>query len=232
MDALSGVAVRERALVLDDVLVVADLHVGRGSASNVELPVGDGNDMVDRLSSLCDEFDPETVVVAGDLLHSFESVPRGVEHTLSGLREVTEATETELVVTPGNHDTMLDTVWSGSTTPEYRVEGSDTVVCHGHVEPEMQADRYVLGHDHPTVAIEGTRLPCLLVGEEVYCGSDIVVLPSFNRLVRGVEINEMGTSDFMSPLVRSVDSLAPVVHDQNAGETLTFPALGEFRHRL
>jgi len=232
MDALSGVAVRERAALLDDVLVVADLHVGRGSASNVELPVGDGADMVQRLESLCTEFDPETVVIAGDLLHSFETVPRQVETTLAGLRKGVRDIGAEMVVTPGNHDTMLDAVWSGPTTPEYEIEGGETVICHGHVEPETDADRYIVGHDHPTITIEGQRLVCHLAGDSVYRGSDLLMLPSFNRLVRGVEVNEMRSADFMSPLVREADALAPVLRDTDADETLPFPPLGKFRYRL
>lgn len=232
MDALSDVTVRERAIVIDDVLVIADTHVGRGSASNVELPVGDGVDMVDRLEELCVEFDPETVVVAGDLLHSFETVPRKAESTLDALRKVTVEAGTALVVTPGNHDTMLDAVWSGPTTPEYALSSTETVICHGHVEPETDADRYIVGHDHPTISIEGQRLPCVLAGDGVYRGADLLVLPSFNRLVRGVEVNEMTAPDFLSPLVRDADALAPVVRDVSTQETLTFPPLGEFRHRL
>lgn len=234
MDALSGVTVRERALYLDGTLVVADLHVGRGAASNVELPVGDGTDAVERLESLCAEFDPETVVIAGDLLHSFETVPRRVDATLAGVRSVARDAGAEVTVTPGNHDTMLDAVWNGPTTPEFTVEngGERTVVCHGHVEPETDADRYVVGHDHPTISIEGRRLPCVLAGDGVYEGADLLVVPPFNRLVRGVEVNDMRGSDFLSPLVRDANALAPVVRDTEAGETLTFPPLGEFRHRL
>ena len=230
MDALDGVTFRDRALLLSDVLVIADLHVGRGSTSRVTLPVGDGTEMIERLETLCERADPEVVVVAGDLLHSFETVPRRIESTLTGVREVAQDAGATVVVTPGNHDTMLDSVWSGRTDPEYRI--GDTVVCHGHVEPETEAQRYVVGHDHPTISIEGRRRPCFLVGHGVYRGSDLVMLPSFNRLVSGVEVNELSASEFLSPLVRDVDALAPVVRDEDAGETLTFPPLGEFRHRL
>lgn len=234
MDVLSDVIVRERAVYVAGTLVVADLHVGHGSASNVELPVGDGTDMVERLESLCEEFEPETVVVAGDLLHSFETVPRRVDTTLAGVRSAARDVGAAVTVTPGNHDTMLDTVWNGSTTPEFVIEGAEpeTVVCHGHVEPEFNAGRYVIGHDHPTISIEGQRIPCLLAGDGVYEGADLLVLPSFNRLVRGVEVNDMRAADYMSPLVRDADALAPVLRDTTARETLTFPLLGEFRHRL
>ncbi|SDK08355.1 putative phosphoesterase [Halovenus aranensis] len=231
MDALSAVSVRDRAIYLDGILVVADLHVGRGSASNVEFPVGDGTEMVERLAGLCDEFEPETVVFAGDLLHSFRTVPRQVEATVEGLCAAARDAGADTLVTPGNHDTMLDAVWSGETTAECQITG-ETVVCHGHAAPTADAERYIVGHDHPTITIEGKRRPCLLAGDDVYDGADLLMLPSFNRLVRGVEINDMGASDFMSPLVRDVDALAPVVRDTTAEETLTFPVLGELRHRL
>jgi putative SbcD/Mre11-related phosphoesterase len=228
LDALDGVTVADRALVLGDVLVLADLHVGRGPASNVDLPVGDGSDMLGRFEALLAAHDPGEVVVAGDLLHSFRTVPRTVEDVVAGLVAAAREAGARLVVTPGNHDTMLDYVWSGPTAGAYRV--GDTVVCHGHVEPDAAAGRYVVGHDHPTITIEGRRRPCLLAGEGVYRGADVLVLPAFNRLLRGVEVNGMAASDFMSPLVIDADAFAPVVVDGD--EPLVFPPLGEFRHRL
>jgi len=230
MEALSDVTLCDRAVLLGDVLVLADLHVGRGAASNVELPVGEGEDMVRRFEALCQALNPEEVVVAGDLLHSFQSVPGPVDETLSGLRAAAREVGARVVVTPGNHDTLLDAVWSGPTTEEYRV--GETIICHGHVEPSAEAERYVIGHDHPTITIEGQRRHCYLTGDGVYEGVDLLMLPSFNRLVRGVEINGMRAADFMSPLVSDADALAPIVRDEDADETLEFPPLGSFRHRL
>jgi len=230
MDALTGITLRDRAALVDDVLVLADLHVGRGESSAVDFPVGDGSDMVERFGALVDALEPREVVVAGDLLHSFRTVPATVRQTVDGLRDAARDAGARMVVTPGNHDTMLDSVWPGPTPAEYRLDG--TVVCHGHVEPEADAaDRYVVGHDHPTISIEGRRRPCYLAGDAVYRGADLLVVPSFNRLVRGVEVNGMSAGDFMSPLVRDADALAPLVRD-GTGETLRFPPLGEFRHRL
>jgi putative SbcD/Mre11-related phosphoesterase len=230
MAPLEGCRVHDRAVLVDDTLVLADLHVGRGAASNVELPVGEGADMVERFEQLCARFDPAEILVAGDLLHSFDTVPRLVESTLGGLKAAARERGARLVVTPGNHDTMLDTVWSGETPAEYRI--GETVVCHGDVEPEADAERYVVGHDHPTITIEGQNRPCYLAGEGVYRGADLLMLPSFNRLVAGVPVNEMSSSDFMSSLVTDADALSPLVWDDEAGDALRFPPLGEFRHRL
>ncbi|WP_436900882.1 metallophosphoesterase [Halovenus halobia] len=230
MSALSGISVRDLAVTLEDVLVVADLHVGRGAASNVELPVGDGDQMVERFADLCVACEPSEVVIAGDLLHSFQTVPGPVRNTLGGLKQAARDVGARIVVTPGNHDTMLDTVWAGPVEAEY--SHGETVVCHGHVEPERDAERYIIGHDHPTIEIEGQRRPCVLAGEDVYNGADVIMLPSFNDFVRGVRVNDMRASEFMSPLVTDADAFAPIVRDRDARETLEFPPLGAFRHRL
>ncbi|MDS0277095.1 metallophosphoesterase [Halomicroarcula sp. S1AR25-4] len=220
----------DRALVVDDTLVVADLHVGRGTGGNLEFPVGSGTDVGERFRSLVERHDPETAVVAGDLLHSFRTVPRTVEDTVAGLKAACRDGGARLVVTPGNHDTMLDSVWDGPVEREYRI--GDTVVLHGHEAPESDADRYVVGHDHPTIVIEGQRRPCYLVGTGQYEGSDVVMLPSFNRLNAGVVVNELSAADFQSPLLTDVDRLEPIVWDESARQTRSFPPLGEFRRML
>jgi len=228
--ATAGLTFRDRAVLVDDVLVLADLHLGQAEASRVDLPVGNGRDVRERLGALLDATEPSTVVVAGDLLHSFDTVPFAVTRTLEGLVDVVRQRDVDPVALEGNHDTMLETVWDGEIRGEYRV--GDTVVCHGHVEPEAEAGRYVVGHDHPTIEVENRRRPCYLVGDDQYRAASVVVLPSFSRLPRGVAVNDMTARDFQSPLVTDVDSLAPIVWDADAGETLTFPPLESFRHRL
>lgn len=219
----------DRAVVLGDTLVLADLHVGKGS-SNLELPVGASTDMLDRFAGLLDRHDLETVVIAGDLLHSFSTVPHTVEDTIAGIRERCRDHGTRPVITPGNHDTMLGSVWDGPTTREYEV--GTTVVCHGHEAPEIEADRYIVGHDHPTIEIEGQRQPCYLVAEGSDEGAEVVMLPAFNRLLAGVRVNEMRAGEFMSPLVTDSDQFSPLVWDDEGRETLTFPRLGKFRDLL
>jgi putative SbcD/Mre11-related phosphoesterase len=226
---------RDRAVYLsdEDALVVADLHVGRDAASAVELPLGERADLTDRLADLLAAFDPAAVVVAGDLLHAFDRVPDGVGETVAALRETVSAAGAELVVVRGNHDSMLDSLLGDEavqTPDEHRV--GETLVVHGHAAPEASADRYIVGHDHPAIEIEGTRHPCLLCGPGTYRGGDVLMVPAFNRLAPGTTVNGMSARDFQSPLVRDADSLRPVVWDADEGEQLSFPPLGEFRRML
>jgi putative SbcD/Mre11-related phosphoesterase len=223
---------RDRALYVpgEDALVLADLHLGRDETSNVELRLGEHEDIVDRFGALVDEFAPREVVLGGDLLHSFGSLPRGVMETVSELRAILDDADANAVVTPGNHDSMLGQIWKGPTEDEHRL--GDGLVLHGHEPPDATAEWYVVGHDHPTISIEGQRRPCYLWGEGTYRGADVLMLPSFTRLAAGVEVNGMRAADFQSPLVTNADAFRPVVRDEDADETLRFPPLGQFRRLL
>jgi putative SbcD/Mre11-related phosphoesterase len=230
MDPAADLTFDDGAVVCGETVVVADLHVGRGSASAVDLPVGDGADTVARLEGVCERHEPETVVLAGDVLHAFDTVPHTVERTLDGLWAVAEGVDAEIVVTPGNHDTLLETVWEGPTTEQYRM--GETVVVHGHEEPTAAASRYLVGHDHPALEIEGQKRSCYLVGEAPAADASLVMLPAFNRLVRGVTVNDMRASEFQCPLVTDLDRLAPSVLTSDGRDTLSFPPLADLRPHL
>ncbi len=232
MAGTTDVRIGRRSVYLPDAdaLVLADLHIGRDAASNVELPLGERADLRDRLQELLDRFAPGTVVFAGDVLHAFDSVPTGVDRTLTALVDLVEAADGKPVVVAGNHDGMLDAVWDGEPVEEYRLADDRTVVVHGHERPTTDADRYVIGHEHPTIEIEGDRRPCHLYGKDVYGGSDVLVVPAFSRLAPGILLNR--TRQLGSPLVDDPDEFRPIVRDANAGETYRFPPLGEFRALL
>ena len=232
MSAPDGLEFRDRAVYLPGpaTLVVADVHLGKDATSNVEMRLGEHEDVTGRFADLLGRFDPEEVVFAGDLLHSFSTLPRGVMETLDELRTAARASGAEVVVTPGNHDTMLGDLWKGSTESEYRV--GDWLVAHGHEEPESAAERYLVGHDHPAIEIEGQRRPCYLYGEGVYRGADVLMLPAFTRLAAGTPVNGARSGDLMSPLARRIGSFRPLVRDEAADETLSVPPLSEFRSLL
>lgn len=228
--AIADCGLRDRAVLLEDALIVADLHLGQGATSGLEVPVGNGAEMIDRLRDLLAWAEPAELVLAGDLLHSFSTVPATVTDAIGSMAEAAREADAEPVALAGNHDTMLESVWDGEVWNHYRL--GNTVVCHGHEAPAVDADRYVIGHEHPMLEVQGRRRPCYLAAEEVYEGADVIVLPAFSGLLRGVVINHASSADFMSPLVTDADAFAPVVWDEDARETLPFPPLGQLRERL
>ena len=228
---LSPIEYLDRAVYLPTVetLIVADLHVGRAATSDVELPMGEKSDLLDRLRALVETVEPERVVVAGDVLHSFSSVPYGVPDTLSTIETTIVESGTELVLIAGNHDTILPDVVEVAIEDSVELEDG-TVVHHGHELPEVEAPRYVIGHEHPAIVIEGDRHPCFLEGMGQWNGAKVVVLPAFSRFAKGTVINTMETADVMSPLLSDLDACRPVV--RSSDKSLSFPPLGEIRSLL
>jgi len=223
---------RAVSLSAADALVVADLHVGRSEASEVEFPLGERRDLLERLRALLAAADPETVVFAGDVLHRFGTVSERSRETVERLAEACRDAGSRPVFVRGNHDTALDAV-RGDVRDAY-VAGEDPriVVCHGHEEPSVDADAYVIGHDHPAIEIEGQRRPCFLHVPAAYRDADLLVVPAFSRLAAGVTINDARAGDLLSPLLDDLDDVRPVVYDEEREEALTFPPLGSFRRLL
>lgn len=229
-DTPTWVEFGERAAYLPgaDAVVLADVHVGRDAASNVALPLGEREDLVGRIEALLAEHEPRTVVVAGDLLHVHGSVPDGARATVEALRATVRDAGATFRVVRGNHDGMLDAVDVDGETAVELADG--TAVCHGHEDPPVDADQYVVGHEHPAVEIEGARHPCFLHGPGQHDGADVLVLPAFTRLARGTLVNGLRRDDSLSSMLSDPNGFRPVV--VSSGETLAFPALGDLRGLL
>lgn len=220
--------IRDRAVYLPavEVLVLADLHLGQSRTSNIELPLPESGPIGDRLERLLSTYEPEAVVFAGDVCHAFDRVPNGVADAVTALTDRVEASGASPVFLRGNHDTMLGEL-VGAVTDEYQRD--EILICHGHEEPDATARRYVIGHDHPAIEIEGRRYPCYLWGPGSDRDAEILVLPAFSDLVTGTLVNGRVAADVQSPLIRDLAAFRPIVHDEDQEDPLVFPPLSELR---
>jgi putative SbcD/Mre11-related phosphoesterase len=221
----------QRAVYLGtpDALVVADCHVGRDAGTNLELPLGERQELVERLEALLDRFAPGQVVIAGDLLDAFGSIPAPVAETVQDIGDAVTSAGATLTVATGNHDTMLDIVFSGERVAAIELD-DETVVSHGAEPPEATGARYVIGHDHPMLRIAGRKYPCALVGPAADRDAPLIVLPAFSPLTRGTTINRLRAADLQTPLIDDLDAFHPIVTTDDG--TRAFPPLGTFRDQL
>jgi metallophosphoesterase superfamily enzyme len=238
-------------------LVVADLHAGRtypeerGSspATNAGILLNERRDLLDRLAAAMAATEPETVVFAGDLCHRFGAPSEPTVGTVRALAGAVRAAGARPVAVAGNHDGGLDGVWPGSVHDAYRL-ADDTLVCHGHEAPDERAERYVCGHLHPALEIEGRKRDCFLYDPAGYRDRPTLVLPAFSTVAAGLRIERREAVD--SPLVPDLDAVRPGVVDGVApratesrpaaddggaegagnGETLWFPPLTDLRPYL
>jgi len=211
-------------------LVVADVHAGRAAAANAGILLDERRDLLDRLAAATSATAPETVVFAGDLLHRFGTPSDRTTGTIRALAGAVRAAGVQPVAVAGNHDGRLDAVWPGPVHDTYRLD-DDTLVCHGHEAPEADAKRYVCGHLHPAIEIEGRKRDCFLYDPTGYHDRPTLVLPAFSRFAAGLRIERRECID--APLVPTLDDCRPGVVDRDGvSEALWFPPLADLRSYL
>ncbi|MEW5747270.1 MAG: metallophosphoesterase [Candidatus Thermoplasmatota archaeon] len=218
----------------EDVMVVADLHLGCEAAleqDGLSLPRVQTRKVQRTILDLVERVRPSKLVVAGDLKHNFsrnlsqewDDVSRFVEG-LSG--------SVPLEVVRGNHDNYLGSILRGLGVPFLKEASVSGVrIVHGH-EGALDGRPTVMGHIHPSLAPrEGPRAGlkdgCFLYSEE----QELLVLPAMSIVAGGVEVVGEERLRDMSPLLADVDTdaLSPIAFSGTA--PLRFPGIGGMRNR-
>lgn len=174
------------------ILILSDLHAGKAAhfrKAGIPLPQTAFDADLMLLSGLIEKFQPESVIITGDLFHS--TMNREVE-AFKPWRGG-HAT-TEFVLVPGNHDRYEADVYKylGLTLTDELQIGP---FRFSHHPPESIGDSFCFcGHIHPGIALSGRgferlRLPCF------YFTQHYAILPAFSRLTGMALVNPEQASE-------------------------------------
>jgi len=224
-------------IVSSKTLVLSDFHIGYEEELNqkgVLLPRTLYKDIIDRLEGIFAQIkeNPETIVINGDLKHEFGRISRQEWKEAMRLIDYLERKCTKLILVKGNHDTILGPIADKQNikiVDEY-VTG-DILILHGHKEPKELSGitAIIVGHEHPAIVLQDDvrreKYKCYLVGK--YRGKLLIVQPSFNLLVEGIDVC---TESLLSPIISNIDSFNAFVVDSKEGKILAFGKVKELRH--
>ncbi len=229
MEILPGGA----ALLLDEnVLVVADLHLGYEAALEQEglsIPRVQTKKIEQYLLGTIEAVRPSKVVVAGDLKHNFSrnltQEWQDVARFVGALRGLVS-----LEVVKGNHDNYLGIILSEHGVPFRReVQHSGVRIVHGH-EGVLTDAPTIMGHIHPSIRLKdsvGASLkdPCFLFEP----ARNVLVLPALSLVSPGTDVASQDWSDDISPMLASSGLSAFVPIAFSGDKALEFPTVGELR---
>jgi putative SbcD/Mre11-related phosphoesterase len=188
-------------------VVIADLHIGYESALEAEgihIPRIQTKTVVNSLSRLVDKYEPDRLVILGDLKHEFS---RNLGQEMRDVRTVLDSVSdrTDIVLVKGNHDNYIENIVSRIQVPvvgQYKAAGITFV--HGHLpSPERPL---VMGHEHPSIKIVDRvgaylKLPC-----HVWLRQErILVLPAYSPLASGTDLTGLSSRDYLSPILKGCD---------------------------
>ncbi len=167
----------------ENALIVADLHLEKGSAfasRGVMLPPYDTRATLEKLAEAVDRFDARTVIALGDSLHDCDGAGRMNEEDLETLKIIQE--DREWIWVTGNHDPVIPDRLGGHARSELRVGG----LSLRHAPRTGRVPHEIAGHLHPAakVSIHGCsiRRPC-------FVGNGLrLVLPAFGTYAGGLNV--------------------------------------------
>lgn len=181
-----------QALVADDILLdgrlalfhlterwlaVADLHFGyelSQRAAGALVPLWGMATIFERLNELVAEYNPERLIILGDLVHDKTAAREAAKL----LRDF--ARRCEVVVVAGNHDRHL----RGHIEMREAFQTERFHFHHGHCAAEDTGRIQVIGHFHPATVISdgaGLRLKCPVFVQESSCW----IMPAFSPWAGG-----------------------------------------------
>lgn len=158
-------------------LILADMHLGKTGyfrSKGIPIPSAVMADDLQKLSSLIHIYQPESVIVAGDMFH--HDYNTDIDH-FNNWRQ--QYQDTEFVLVPGNHDKLLKIDYDAlDIRLTEKVHSLDPfTVVH---EPGKNTDGFIIsGHIHPGYTMGGRarqtlRLPCFIIGDRQ------IILPAFS----------------------------------------------------
>lgn len=206
------------ALLADDRLVVADLHIGLEEElreKGVRIP-SRSEIMARDLTDIADRCGADRLVVLGDVKHLVPKMASRERRDVYVFFRDLSARFKEITIAQGNHDGQLKNIVPRTVRfkPPYGFVIDDVGFCHGHAWPYkkvMAARTLVMGHNHPAVAFRdplGHReiRPCWLRApfrsrhrRYPRLPRETVVVPSFNELCGGTPVNDV-RARFLGPV--------------------------------
>lgn len=167
----------------ESVLIVADLHLEKGSAAARRgrlLPPYDTRDTLMRLAELIDRYEPRAVIALGDSLHDTGAASRMADEDIAILRMLQE--DRRWIWVRGNHDSDVASILAGEVVDEVLLGG----ISLRH-EPRMgRFTHEIAGHLHPAARLwmygHSLRRPCFL-------GNGMrLILPAFGAYTGGLNV--------------------------------------------
>lgn len=162
----------------EDILILSDLHIGKAAHFRINgIPISAKvlDDDLERLKSLIEYFNPETLLVVGDLFHAEMNKELQIFHSwLAQFKTLNK------VLVKGNHDRISKSI--ANMFYDWKVENELVLNKIKFIhEPKVDEANYsqISGHIHPGVFIKGKgkqrfKLPCFQVYEKQ------LILPAFS----------------------------------------------------
>ncbi|UBF25277.1 ligase-associated DNA damage response endonuclease PdeM [Kovacikia minuta CCNUW1] len=179
----------EKAIYIESLqsLLVADVHLGKSETFQAKgIPISNqvNQQTLDRLQTLCAQFELKQLLILGDLFHSKFAL---VDEVLNSWQRFLKTLHADVQLIIGNHDRYLT-----SSLQSLSIDCTDMIqferLLLSHEPTPKQNYLNICGHVHPCIRIrtrlDQLRLPCFYFDRDQM----LLMLPSFGEFTGGYEV--------------------------------------------
>lgn len=209
-----NIQIIDLGLLLDDTLIISDVHIGFEEALNKQgilIPRFQFKEIINRLEKILKIKRIKKIIINGDVKHEFGTISEQEwRHTLRLLDFLSKYGK--VILLKGNHDTILGPIArkrdikvrdylfleiiKKKSIKNLKKKYEKILIIHGDkldnniLNLIKKTDIIIIGHEHPAVSLkEGSRVElckCFLKGK--FKGKTLIVMPSFNLVTEGTDI--------------------------------------------
>ncbi len=170
-------------------LLVSDVHLGKSETfqrRGIPIPNAINQVTLNRLQMLCDNLQPDTLFILGDLFHSKFAL---VDEVLDRWTDFLKHVSADVTLILGNHDRGL--IASLGHLPMRcstdAVQLDNLLLSHEPSSPKQRLN--ICGHVHPCIRLktklDNLRLPCF----HLETSHNRLTLPSFGEFTGGYDVS-------------------------------------------
>lgn len=183
----------ERALLLEDSLVISDIHFGKVNhfrKAGIAIPAMAVQANFDRLTQLILEFQPKRVAFLGDFFHSKLNAEW---HLVDAFLNQSDF-NCEWILVEGNHDILDANIYEKTNLSLVsQLKIGNCILTHEPLETVPENRLNIHGHIHPGIRLtgkakQGISLPCFHLSKTHMC------MPAFGELT-GLKLQKKGKTD-------------------------------------
>jgi hypothetical protein len=208
----------EKALILNDFLIIADLHIGlERELFNKGMKVPSQIAKIEqRIIDLLNKTGKKKLIILGDLKHNIPTISwQEYNEIPKFIKRLSQYAE--IILIKGNHDGYIEKIIPDLKVKKELSVNGKILLLHGHANPKkLDYEYFIIGHNHPGIQLRGkfgfgntesawVRLKFTKNAMDkinMQKKPEVVVLPAFNDLIYGVPFNSPKMNSLLGPFFK------------------------------
>lgn len=205
-----GAEIINKALKIEDTLVISDLHFGYETSLNNQglmIPQHQFDKLVNSLEVIQEKANTTKIILNGDIKHNFGSISKQEWKEVLSFIDYLSDIYVDIKVIKGNHDNFTQYILNKrDLILEDEIILGNYLITHGHIIPEVipeQIETIIIGHEHPCIGIRNQerveKVKSFLKGK--WRDYNLIVTPSFTPISHGSDVLHEKT---ISPFIEDI----------------------------